>query len=86
MQDVRMCPECGSDEIMVTDTRYGGMTSDMLLRRRKCRKCGKTYKTVEIMVTELEELREKVEINAIENIRELVELGKALKIFCNARR
>lgn len=86
MEDVRMCPECGSDRIKVVDTRYGNSTGDDLLRRRKCMDCGKTYKTVEIMVEELEELREKVEINAIENIRELVELGKALKIFCNARR
>ncbi len=61
------CPECGSYQNRVTDTRYGNLTNhsshahliqlglkEYTRRRRRCSECGHAWSTVEVPAGELE--------------------------------
>lgn len=52
IRDGQQCPECGSHETSVTDSRpANGIKSNY--RRRKCKACKNTWRTVEIEEAEL---------------------------------
>ena len=61
------CPECGSYQNRVTDTRFGNLTNhsthshliqlglkEYTRRRRRCSDCGHAWSTVEVPAVELE--------------------------------
>lgn len=74
MQDVRICPSCGSNKVRVIDT---GRKVEQLERRRKCIDCGYEYRTVEILQRDFSKI-EVLEIKAKKN-EKLEQLDKMLK-------
>lgn len=75
MQDVRICPRCGS-KVKVIDS---GSTKDKLERTRKCLSCGHEYRTVEILQKDFSQI-EVLEIKA-KNNGKLERLDKMLKKY-----
>lgn len=76
------CPECGSENIGVHDTRS---QEDNIWRRRKCFECGHRFSTIEIDFDVYEKLMDKPPKDTKAKVNEAVEnmkrqLYKALDI------
>lgn len=65
MQDVRICPICGNDNIKIIDTRNNDKG---LYRRRKCNDCGHVYKTYEVLELEFDTLGELKDLSKLNSI------------------
>lgn len=76
MQDVRICPSCGSNKVRVIET---GQKVGKLERRRKCIDCEHEYKTVEILQKDFSRI-EVLEVKAKKN-EKLEQLDKMLKEY-----
>lgn len=48
-EEGRQCPNCGSYETKVTDSRYNSVY-EQFIRRRECKECGARWHTKEVVV------------------------------------
>ena len=82
-QSIFICPECGSPDHFVCDSR-DNLEGTVKLRRRCCRNCGARWDTIELMRSEFDGLFEKSEKYNEEEVDNLLSSLTAQLIKANA--